>query len=86
MYSFGVVLLELATGKKACDRCNGLVEWAWHQLLEGKDLVEALDEEIREEPAYLNEMTLLFNLGLNCTVSVPSHRPSMKQVLQILQR
>lgn len=60
VYSFGVVLLGLATGKKACstcDGCNGLVEWAWHQLLEGKDLVEALDEERREEPAYLNEMT-----------------------------
>ncbi|KAJ8638643.1 hypothetical protein MRB53_012910 [Persea americana] len=89
VYSFGVVLLELTTGKKACstcDGCNGLVEWAWHHLLEGKDLVEALDEELREEPAYLNEMTLVFNLGLNCTVTVPSHRPSMKQALHILQR
>ncbi|KAJ8638666.1 hypothetical protein MRB53_012933 [Persea americana] len=53
-------LYQKRNGKKACstcDGCNGLVEWAWHQLLEGKDLVEALDEERREEPAYLNEMT-----------------------------
>ncbi|RWR78273.1 Protein kinase domain-containing protein [Cinnamomum micranthum f. kanehirae] len=60
VYSFGVVLLELATGKKACstcDGCNGLVEWAWHHLLEGKDLVVAIDEELREEAAYLNEIT-----------------------------
>ncbi|XXG57359.1 hypothetical protein AAC387_Pa03g4532 [Persea americana] len=86
VYSFGVVLLELATGREACSTCDGygsLAEWAWHQLEEGKELEEALDEEVRE-PAYLNEMGVVFRLGLICTGKQPSTRPSMKDVLQVL--
>uniref|UniRef100_A0A6N2KL57 Protein kinase domain-containing protein n=1 Tax=Salix viminalis TaxID=40686 RepID=A0A6N2KL57_SALVM len=44
----------------------------------------ALDEEIKE-PCYVDEMSNVFHLGVSCTSTVPSDRPQMKEVLQILQ-
>ncbi|CAL5396942.1 unnamed protein product [Camellia sinensis] len=86
VYGFGVVLLELVTGREANN--NGdedicLAEWAWHHIQDGNPLVDALDEEIKE-PCYLDEMTCVFKLGIVCTGRCPSTRPSMKEVLQIL--
>ncbi|CAL5360486.1 unnamed protein product [Camellia sinensis] len=86
VYSFGVVLLELVTGRKANDenedRC--LADWAFQYCnRKGNHLVDALDEKIKE-PHYLNVMTSVFKLGIFCTGPLPSNRPSMKEVLQIL--
>ncbi|GMN21431.1 hypothetical protein TIFTF001_051123 [Ficus carica] len=49
VYSFGVIVLELVTGRKANhgDECTSLAEWVWRHLQEGKPIVEALDEEIK---------------------------------------
>ncbi|KAA8525232.1 hypothetical protein F0562_007087 [Nyssa sinensis] len=87
VYSFGVVLLELATGREANDgdEHTSLAEWAWLRHGEGVSIVDVLDEEIKE-PYYLEEMTTVFKLGLICTGTLPSSRPSMKEVLQILRR
>ncbi|KAF7106407.1 hypothetical protein CFC21_107141 [Triticum aestivum] len=90
VYSFGVVLLELVTGRRA----NGgggyenLAQWAWrqfHQDDEDIHLTNLIDAEIRD-PAYSREVQLVLKLGLICTGTNPSSRPSMKQVLQVLQR
>ncbi|CAL5442956.1 unnamed protein product [Camellia sinensis] len=86
VYSFGVVLLELVTGRKANDenedRC--LADWAFQYYnRKGNHLVDALDEKIKE-PHYLNVMTCVFELGIFCTGPLPTNRPSMKEVLQIL--
>ncbi|KAK4755927.1 hypothetical protein SAY87_009684 [Trapa incisa] len=87
VYSFGVVLLELVTGKEAncADGNTSLAEWAWQHFTQGKPIVEAIDEEVRHE-CYLESMTTMFKLGLVCTNSSPSTRPSMKEVVHILQR
>uniref|UniRef100_A0A2P2NFR4 Serine-threonine protein kinase plant-type n=1 Tax=Rhizophora mucronata TaxID=61149 RepID=A0A2P2NFR4_RHIMU len=86
VYSFGVVLLELVTGREPRygDEHTSLAEWAWRQSAEGKLIVDFLDKEIME-PCYLEEMAAVFKLGLICTSTLPSSRPSMKDVLQILQ-
>ncbi|KAJ9703212.1 hypothetical protein PVL29_004839 [Vitis rotundifolia] len=87
VYSFGVVLLELATGRKA-NRGNehmNLAQWAWQHFGEGKSIVEALDEEIMEE-CFMEEMITMFKLGLMWTSKAPSDRPSMREVLLILDR
>ncbi|XP_058115389.1 receptor-like protein kinase HSL1 [Magnolia sinica] len=87
VYSFGVVLLELATGREASNG-NGqtcLAEWVWRHFQDGNSIEDALDEEVRE-PAYLEEMGTVLKLGLICTSTLPSTRPSMKDVLQILLR
>ncbi|XP_055802182.1 receptor-like protein kinase 5 [Solanum dulcamara] len=85
VYSFGVILLELVTGKEANlgDEDSCLADWAWRHLQKGKPMSDALDEDIKETQ-YLNEIFIVFKLGIFCTSTVPSSRPTMKEVLQIL--
>nr|XP_048320899.1 receptor-like protein kinase HSL1 [Ziziphus jujuba var. spinosa] len=85
VYSFGVVLLELVTGRQAHrgDENTCLAEWAWRHLEQGKAIVDALDEKIKQ-PCYIDEIRCVFNLGLNCTQRKPSARPSMKKVIHLL--
>ncbi|XP_065849618.1 receptor-like protein kinase HSL1 [Euphorbia lathyris] len=87
VYSFGVVLLELVTGREPNegDENSNLAEWAWRQIAEGKAAVNCFDPEIKEAH-YLEEMATVFNLGVLCTSKLPSNRPSMKEVLQVLRR
>ncbi|CAN0901461.1 Receptor-like protein kinase HSL1 [Linum grandiflorum] len=89
VYSFGVVLLELTTGRDAGNggkkKNTGLVEWAWHHVEKGKAIGDALDEEVKEG-CFLEEMVCVFKLGILCTSRLPDRRPSMKEVVQILDR
>lgn len=87
IYSFGVVLLELVTGREANygDEHTSLSEWTWRHYAEEKPFTDAFDPEIKD-PCYLEEMTTVYRLGLICTSPSPSSRPSMKEVLQILRR
>ncbi|KAA8523175.1 hypothetical protein F0562_009598 [Nyssa sinensis] len=87
VYSFGVVLLELVTGREANygDENSCLAEWAWRHIQEDNPIVDAFDAEIKE-PCYFDEMSRVFGLGILCTGTLPSTRPTMKQVLQILHR
>lgn len=86
VYSFGVVLLELTTGRKANagDEHTGLAQWAWQHMLESNHIPDALDEDIRNSPDHVEEMVNVFKLGIICTGMLPSARPSMKEVLQLL--
>ncbi|XP_071726371.1 uncharacterized protein [Rutidosis leptorrhynchoides] len=88
VYSFGVVLLELVTGKEPHegDVDTNLAEWAWKNYGEGTSMVEALDPVIKQGNCCMEEISLVFKLGLICTSTLPSSRPSMKEVLEILRR
>ncbi|KAJ6742858.1 RECEPTOR KINASE-LIKE PROTEIN XA21 [Salix viminalis] len=70
IYSFGDILLELATGKAATYGAK----WALLHMQEGKPIVDSLDEEISN----------VFKLGVFRTSILPSARPDMKEVLQVL--
>ncbi|KAI3801991.1 hypothetical protein L1987_30111 [Smallanthus sonchifolius] len=87
VYSFGVILLELTTGKEASNgnEHSSLAEWAWQQALDGAPILDALDSEVNE-PVYTNDMTNVFKLGLWCTSKLPTNRPSMQEVCQMLLR
>ncbi|KAD3067816.1 hypothetical protein R6Q59_018250 [Mikania micrantha] len=87
VYSFGVILLELTTGKEASNGTeqSSLAEWAWQQSQGGAPIEDAFDNEI-SEPVYMNDMTNVFKLGLWCTSKLPTNRPSMKEVCQMLLR
>lgn len=87
IYSFGVVLLELMTGREPNfgDEHTSLAEWAWKHYAEENTIDEILDGEMKKA-GFLDEMKTVFTLGLICTSTLPSSRPSMKEVLQILQR
>ncbi|KAG2243856.1 hypothetical protein Bca52824_094298, partial [Brassica carinata] len=50
-----------------------------------KPIAEAFDEDIKDA-SNTEEMTTVFKLGLMCTNTLPSHRPSMKEVLYVLRQ
>ncbi|KAL2334399.1 hypothetical protein Fmac_015612 [Flemingia macrophylla] len=85
VFSFGVVLLELTTGKEANfgDQNSSLSEFAWRHILIGGNVEELLDKDVMEA-SYLDEMCTVFKLGVMCTATLPATRPSMKEALQIL--
>ena len=87
IYSFGVVLLELVTGKEPHigDEFSSLADWALRYYSEGHPIEDALDKELRQ-PCYLDEMILVFQIGLICTSKSPDHRPPMTEVLRLLQQ
>ena len=88
VFSFGVVILEVACGRRPIEREAGtqkmvnLVDWVWGLHSEGK-IIEAVDKrlngEFREE-----EIRKLLLVGLSCANPDSAERPSMRRVLQIL--
>ncbi|RVX17625.1 MDIS1-interacting receptor like kinase 1 [Vitis vinifera] len=80
-------LAELVSGREpnSVNEHKCLVEWAWDQFREEKSIEEVVDEEIKEQ-CDRAQVTTLFNLGVRCTQTSPSDRPTMKKVLEILQR
>ncbi|XP_030448566.1 receptor-like protein kinase 5 [Syzygium oleosum] len=85
VYSFGVVLLELTTGREANDGTEDmcLADWAWHHIQDGKPMSDAIDEGINND-LNLGGISNVFKLGIFCTATLPSMRPTMKEVLQVL--
>ncbi|CAN6231069.1 unnamed protein product, partial [Urochloa humidicola] len=88
VYSFGVVLLELATGRGPQDggteSGSCLAKWASKRCRSGgASVVDLVDGEI-QDPAYLDNMVAVFELGVACTGEDPSSRPPMSEVLHRL--
>ncbi|CAI9281474.1 unnamed protein product [Lactuca saligna] len=86
VYSYGVLVMELATGRRAVEGGGGesLVEWSkrvmgrW-SLIPVSLMVSGLAEGAAE-------MRELLRLGVRCTVDAPQSRPDMKEVLETLVR
>ncbi|XP_059666563.1 probable L-type lectin-domain containing receptor kinase S.7 [Cornus florida] len=88
VFSFGVVILEVACGKRPIERepnshkMVNLVDHVWGLYSEGK-ILDAADKRMNgefEEDA----MKKLLLVGLSCANPDSSERPSMRRVLQIL--
>ncbi|KAI7749109.1 hypothetical protein M8C21_014266 [Ambrosia artemisiifolia] len=87
VFSFGVVALEIACGRKPIDlhveeRKTKLVEWVWDLYSTGT-LLEAADPILGSNFAE-EEMTCLMIVGLWCAHPDSKLRPTMKQAIQIL--
>ncbi|KAI3805058.1 hypothetical protein L1987_27078 [Smallanthus sonchifolius] len=87
VFSFGVVALEIACGRKPIDphveeRKRKLVEWVWDLYGTGT-LLEAADSRLGSNFAEV-EITCLMIVGLWCAHPDSKLRPSMKQALQVL--
>ncbi|XP_026390015.1 L-type lectin-domain containing receptor kinase IX.1-like [Papaver somniferum] len=83
IYSFGVVALEIACGRKPVVSVGAsLVMWVW-ELYENGKIIEAADERLNMN-FNKQEMERLLVLGLWCTLLDPSTRPSTRQVMNSL--
>ncbi|KAM2487312.1 hypothetical protein ACFX1W_039261 [Malus domestica] len=88
VYSFGVLLLELVTGKRPTDptfvkRGLNVVGWMNTQLKENR-LHEVVDKRCKDADAETVEAIL--EIAARCTDANPDDRPSMNQVLQLLEQ
>ncbi|RWR75184.1 LRR receptor-like serine/threonine-protein kinase ERECTA [Cinnamomum micranthum f. kanehirae] len=83
VYSYGIVLLELLTGKKAVDDESNL-----HQLILSKPatnrVMETVDPEISGSCMDLEVVKKAFQLALLCTKRQASDRPKMHEVARVL--
>ncbi|KAK0585108.1 hypothetical protein LWI29_023534 [Acer saccharum] len=86
VYAFGAFLLEVASGRRPIERKEDsiLVDWVFAFWYRG-EILEARDPNLGTEYV-AEELELVMKLGLMCSHSEPSARPTMRQVVQYLER
>ncbi|XWS68649.1 hypothetical protein CRYUN_Cryun04dG0109000 [Craigia yunnanensis] len=63
----------------------GLIDWAW-RLMERRELISALDDRLKAKGGYTNEeVERILHLGLLCAHPEPHVRPTMRQVMKLLE-
>ncbi|XP_027062408.1 probable inactive receptor kinase At3g08680 [Coffea arabica] len=83
VYSFGVILLELLTGKFAEMQKNGLDLPKWVKAKVREEWTgEVFDKEIEKFEMYGFS---LLNISLKCVSELPGDRPSISEVLEKIQ-
>lgn len=91
VYSFGVVLLETLTGRDPVERTFGegldLVSWV-HTAGEREETPEQiLDPAVSTASFYVRqEMLAVLKVAKLCTSTLPSERPKMKAVVEMLYK
>ncbi|KAG4941178.1 hypothetical protein JHK87_045049 [Glycine soja] len=86
IYSFGVVALEIACGRRIYQDGEfhvPLVNWVWQLYVEG-NVLGAVDERLNNE-FEVDEITRLIVMGLWCTNPNDKERPKAAQVIKVLQ-
>ncbi|XP_039020427.1 probable LRR receptor-like serine/threonine-protein kinase At4g37250 [Hibiscus syriacus] len=85
VYAFGVILLELLTGRvivvDELGQGNGVVVEDQNKALRMVDAVIRGDLEGKEDA-----LLACFKLGYNCASPIPQKRPTMKEALQMLDK
>ncbi|KAK1384473.1 receptor protein-tyrosine kinase CEPR2 [Heracleum sosnowskyi] len=87
IYSFGVVLLELVTGRRAIEETDGegrdIVSWVSSHVDRYQHVYKVLDHKLALD-YHQNEMTKVFMIATLCTAKRPSLRPDMRDVVRML--
>ncbi|WOL11340.1 hypothetical protein Cni_G20102 [Canna indica] len=95
VFSFGVVALEIAAGRKAVEASREeeeeethvrLVDWVWRLHGEGR-ILDAADERLKNKKDGKfdgRQMERLLKVGLWCVHPDKGQRPSMRQVIRAL--
>ncbi|KAL8167464.1 hypothetical protein V2J09_008963 [Rumex salicifolius] len=89
VFSFGVVLLELITGRRPVYSWPGkgeesLVIWAAPRLQNSRRVISELPDPHLEGDFPEEEMHIMAYLAKECLLLDPETRPSMSEVVQIL--
>ncbi|CAN6702114.1 unnamed protein product [Malus baccata var. baccata] len=88
VFSFGVLLLEIVSGKKNAafyrfEHSPTLAGWAW-ELWKDRRGMEVIDESIRET-CRLDEALKCIHVGFLCVQEAPADRPTMSLVIHMLE-
>ncbi|XP_068641800.1 probable serine/threonine-protein kinase PBL17 isoform X2 [Aristolochia californica] len=89
VYGFGVVLLEILIGRRAMDKSrpsreHNLVEWARPLLNHNRKMLKILDPRIEGQYS-VKAAQKAANLAYQCLSQNPKGRPTMTQVVEILE-
>ncbi|TKY47809.1 Receptor kinase TMK4 [Spatholobus suberectus] len=89
VYAFGVVLMELITGKKALDNtvpdemCH-LVSWFRRILIDMENISMATDQTLNPDEETMESIYKVAELAGHCTAPEPHQRPNMGRVVNVL--
>ncbi|XP_057827805.2 probable LRR receptor-like serine/threonine-protein kinase At1g56140 isoform X1 [Cryptomeria japonica] len=89
LYSFGVLILEIVSGRKHTDtsleeKRAYLLEWVWH-LYEEKKVLQLVDGSLLSSGYNEEEVVRIINVGLLCTRENPGRRPRMSTIVEMLE-
>ncbi|KAK1372432.1 putative serine/threonine-protein kinase PBL15 [Heracleum sosnowskyi] len=88
IYSFGVVLLELLTGRRTMERTRAgkydLVDWSKQYLTSNRRLHHIIDPQLSGQYSVVGAKRMA-NLALQCVSSNPKDRPKMPQIIETLE-
>ncbi|KAM1239959.1 hypothetical protein ACFX2J_045331 [Malus domestica] len=87
VFSFGVVLLEIISGKKntgfyQSEQTFSLINYAWRLWTENK-VLDLMDKTL-DESCNKNQFIQCVNVGLLCVQEDPNDRPAMSNVITLL--
>ncbi|XP_065878122.1 cold-responsive protein kinase 1-like isoform X2 [Euphorbia lathyris] len=88
VYSFGILILEIISGRSSARSNWGgteklLLQWAWELHIEGR-LLELVDPDLGEYPE--EEVIKHIKIALFCTQASANQRPLMSQVVEMLTK
>lgn len=83
VYSYGVLLLEIVTARRAIQDNKNLVEWFQKYVTSESSLPELVDPSIRDS-FDLDQLQTVVSIVRWCTQREGRDRPSIKQVLRLL--
>ncbi|RYQ82219.1 hypothetical protein Ahy_B10g100811 isoform C [Arachis hypogaea] len=87
VYSFGVVLMELVTGKRPIEAEFGeskdIVYWVCSNMRSKEEALELVDSTIAKHSR--EDAMKVLRIAALCTAKIPSSRPSMRMVVQMLE-
>ncbi|XP_026455876.1 probable receptor-like protein kinase At1g49730 isoform X1 [Papaver somniferum] len=83
VYSYGVLLLELVSGRRAIQDGRNLVEWSQIYMADESRLPELVDPNVGES-FDLEQLLTIASIIRWCTQREGRARPSIKQVLRVL--
>ncbi|GAU20373.1 hypothetical protein TSUD_11910 [Trifolium subterraneum] len=89
VYSFGVILMEMITGRRAIDNSQPeenihLVTWFRRILLSKNSFEKIIDPTMDIDEEDLNSFKTIAGLANNCCVREPNQRPDMGHVVNVL--
>ncbi|KAL4643900.1 hypothetical protein ACB092_02G124700 [Castanea dentata] len=89
VYAFGVVLMELITGRRALDDTmpderSHLVTWFRRILINKENIPKAIDQNLNPDEETMESIYKVAELAGHCTAREPYQRPDMGHAVNIL--